>query len=228
MSVPIQAMAFKRASASIQFALAAVLLIATAGPSLAQSDRTLAAPTFTKDIAPILFNHCASCHRSGGSAPFGLLTYADVRQRATLIASVTKNRLMPPWKAEPGYGGDFVGQHPLTERADRRDSALGRGGERRRQPARSSAPAPVDRGLAAGLARSDRDACRTLRHEAGWRRCAAHLRHSDSACDSPVCEGTGISSRRSQGRAPREHSDRSHPEVARTRRSRIPSPAMKA
>ena len=48
--------------------------------------------TFNRDIAPIVFAHCASCHRPGEVGPFSLLTYADVRQRATLIAQVTAKR----------------------------------------------------------------------------------------------------------------------------------------
>jgi tetratricopeptide (TPR) repeat protein/mono/diheme cytochrome c family protein len=70
--------------------------------------------TFTKHIAPLLFERCASCHRPGGAAPFGLLDYAAVRQRATQIAAVTKSRLMPPWKSEPGYG-EFLGQQALSD-----------------------------------------------------------------------------------------------------------------
>src|SRR5262249_16930319 len=57
-----------------------------------------------KDIAPIIFRHCAACHRPGEVAPFPLLTYQDVKQRATLIATVVEKRVMPPWKPEPGYG----------------------------------------------------------------------------------------------------------------------------
>ena len=71
--------------------------------------------TFTRDIAPIVFNACASCHRAGGPAPFSLTTYDDVRRRATQIAQVTKSRFMPPWKVEPEVG-HFVGQRPLTDR----------------------------------------------------------------------------------------------------------------
>ena len=70
--------------------------------------------TFTKDIAPIVFTSCVSCHRQGGPAPFSLTTYDEVRRRATQIATVTKSRFMPPWKVEPGVG-HFVGQDPLTE-----------------------------------------------------------------------------------------------------------------
>src|SRR2546422_6601600 len=60
--------------------------------------------TFTKDIAPILFNHCAVCHRPGQPGPFSLLDYNDARKRAKQIAEVTTSRYMPPWLPEPGYG----------------------------------------------------------------------------------------------------------------------------
>ena len=69
--------------------------------------------TFTKDIAPIVFKSCVSCHRKGGPAPFALTTYDEVRRRATQIATVTRSRFRPPWKVEPGVG-HFVGQDPLT------------------------------------------------------------------------------------------------------------------
>lgn len=53
--------------------------------------------TFSHDAAPILYRHCASCHRPGGVAPFSLLTYQDAAKRAALIAAVTAKRYMPPW-----------------------------------------------------------------------------------------------------------------------------------
>ena len=63
--------------------------------------------TFNKQIAPILFEHCAECHRPNQAAPFSLLTYEDARAHATQIADVTKRRYMPPWKPAPG-GAEFV------------------------------------------------------------------------------------------------------------------------
>jgi Flp pilus assembly protein TadD/mono/diheme cytochrome c family protein len=69
--------------------------------------------TFSRDIAPLVFDRCARCHQPGGPAPFSLLTYAAVTQRATQIADVTRRRVMPPWKAEP-ESGEFVGQKRLT------------------------------------------------------------------------------------------------------------------
>jgi Flp pilus assembly protein TadD len=56
--------------------------------------------TFNRDVAPILFNRCVSCHRPGEFAPFSLLTYEDARQRARLIADVTLHHVMPPWKPD--------------------------------------------------------------------------------------------------------------------------------
>ena len=70
--------------------------------------------TFTRDVAPIVFAHCSSCHQPGGSAPFSLLTSADLKTRARLITTVVRNRVMPPWKAEPGHG-QFVGERRLTD-----------------------------------------------------------------------------------------------------------------
>lgn len=69
--------------------------------------------TFSKDIAPVLYDRCAGCHRADGAAPFSLVTYAEVKQRATLIAAVTKSRYMPPWKPEQG-SDPFVGERRLT------------------------------------------------------------------------------------------------------------------
>src|ERR1700694_5607461 len=42
--------------------------------------------TFSKDIAPIIYNRCGRCHHPNGAGPFSLLTYADAKQRATQMA----------------------------------------------------------------------------------------------------------------------------------------------
>jgi tetratricopeptide (TPR) repeat protein len=70
--------------------------------------------TFTKDIAPLMFESCSPCHRPGGSAPFPLVSYPDVRARARQIAAVVRRRAMPPWKPEAGYG-DFAGTRRLSD-----------------------------------------------------------------------------------------------------------------
>src|SRR4051812_16536113 len=77
-------------------------------------DTGSAAVTYAKHIAPLVADRCATCHHPGGSAPFSLLTYDEVKRRASLIAAVTERRYMPPWKADPS-NGPFVGQHPLDD-----------------------------------------------------------------------------------------------------------------
>lgn len=71
------------------------------------------APTFNRDIAPIVLHNCAPCHRPAGPAPFDLLSYADVSARAEQIAFVTEARYMPPWKPKHGYGS-FTGERGLS------------------------------------------------------------------------------------------------------------------
>lgn len=88
--------------------LAATFLIVLADTALAEP------VTFARHIAPIVFDRCGGCHRPGGGAPFSLLTYPAARQRAREMAEVTKNRFMPPWKAEP-ESGEFIGQRRLTD-----------------------------------------------------------------------------------------------------------------
>lgn len=73
-----------------------------------------ARPNFSRDIAPIVFEHCVSCHRSGGSAPFSLETYDEARARAHQIAEVTASRKMPPWLPKEGHG-DLAGARRLPE-----------------------------------------------------------------------------------------------------------------
>ncbi len=66
--------------------------------------KSKAPPTFTKHVAPILQQKCQNCHRRHQIGPFGLETYEQARKRATDIATVVADRMMPPWKPERGVG----------------------------------------------------------------------------------------------------------------------------
>ena len=144
---------------------------------------------FTRDVAPIVFDACVSCHRTGGPGPFPLTTYDEVRRRATQIAQVTRSRFMPPWKVEPAVG-HFVGQRLLTDQRDRDDRSVGEERHARRRSEALAAAAEVRRWLAARQARSDRQA-RSGVHAAGAAdRRLPHLR--DPRCRSrsgPTCTG---------------------------------------
>ena len=80
--------------------------------AIASCNRT---PTFTEDIAPIIFKNCAPCHRPGEAGPFPLLTYEDVLKKAGRIAEVTQARYMPPWPADSSYS-HFTGERVLKDR----------------------------------------------------------------------------------------------------------------
>lgn len=70
--------------------------------------------TFAEHIAPILYAKCTPCHRPGDIGPFPLETYNDAKRWAKEIQYYTGRRLMPPWKAAPGYG-EFKNATALTE-----------------------------------------------------------------------------------------------------------------
>ena len=60
--------------------------------------------TFTKDVAPIVQQHCQECHRPNGIAPMSLLTYEEVRPFAKAMKLKVTARAMPPWFIDPNVG----------------------------------------------------------------------------------------------------------------------------
>jgi hypothetical protein len=93
----------KRLAPVLLGTLAVVATLGAAGPA--------AVPTFTKDVAPIIFNNCTTCHRTGEVAPMTFLSYEDVRPWAKVIKTKTQAREMPPWGADS--------EHSLKMRNDR-------------------------------------------------------------------------------------------------------------
>jgi len=83
---------------------AVLLILFGCGSSAFTQMANMAAPTYTKDVAPILQKKCQMCHRPGEAAPFSLLTYDEARPWATSIKRVVQQKIMPPWFADPGYG----------------------------------------------------------------------------------------------------------------------------
>ena len=68
------------------------------------ASRASAPVTFAKDVAPILYSNCISCHRPGEVAPMSLRTYDEVRPWARAIKQKVSSRQMPPWFADPAHG----------------------------------------------------------------------------------------------------------------------------
>ncbi|BBM83725.1 redoxin domain-containing protein [Candidatus Uabimicrobium amorphum] len=71
--------------------------------------------TYTRNIEPILRANCIECHQPQGIAPFSLTTYKDTKRRARMVSYVTRNRIMPPWRAKAGHG-NFRDEHILGDR----------------------------------------------------------------------------------------------------------------
>jgi mono/diheme cytochrome c family protein len=99
-------------------ALAVTGAVALFGLALAQHPEPLRAqddpPVFTKDVAPILYRNCATCHRPGGLGPFSVLDYDSAKANAADIADAVKTGTMPPWHAD-GPHGTFRNDRRLTE-----------------------------------------------------------------------------------------------------------------
>ena len=79
--------------------------VAASGISSAAAEKP--APTYHKDVVRILQKNCQDCHRPNQVAPFSLLTYEQARKRASDLAHVTGERIMPPWPASSSFGGPF-------------------------------------------------------------------------------------------------------------------------
>ena len=73
-----------------------------------------APPTFAKDVAPILYKSCVTCHRPGGIGPMSLITFRDARPYIRSIRARITDGTMPPWHAE-APSGTFRNDRRLTE-----------------------------------------------------------------------------------------------------------------
>ena len=92
-----------------------LLIITSLFAACDQSEKVPENVTFTQHVAPILYNNCTICHREKGPAHFPLVTYQDAKRRAATLAYVSKERLMPPWPADPHYT-EFKGQRVMSDR----------------------------------------------------------------------------------------------------------------
>jgi hypothetical protein len=89
-------------------------IVTVAASALAIAGTPAAAPTFTKDVAPILFKSCVECHRPTMFAPMSLMNYDEARPWARAIKEKVVRRTMPPWDAE-GPNGQFKNDPRLSQ-----------------------------------------------------------------------------------------------------------------
>jgi hypothetical protein len=71
-------------------------------------------PTWSEDIAPIIYENCSHCHHEGTVAPFSLMSYEDFAENALTAYFNMEDGHMPPWPADPDYN-HFVGETIVTD-----------------------------------------------------------------------------------------------------------------
>ena len=111
----------RQALASARMVVGLVLatsLAATAGPSQTQRLATLPsaavapnAVTFNRDIAPLFFEHCSTCHRPGTRSP---VQPPDLQRRAAVGARHQAGDLDPFDAALEAGAGVRRSVHPVT------------------------------------------------------------------------------------------------------------------
>ena len=92
-------------------------LIATAGSEVSYPVQGI--PSYSQDIAPVLAENCATCHRAGGVAPFAMDSHTMVRGWSPMIREVLMTRRMPPGQID-GHIGEFINDR-LIDREDIRN-----------------------------------------------------------------------------------------------------------
>ncbi len=98
----------------ILFGIVTVLIGTRAAVPMRAQQPVASTPTFTRDVAPILFKQCVSCHRPGEIAPMSLMTYEQARPWAKAILKVISNGTMPPWHTD-APAGTFHNERVLTD-----------------------------------------------------------------------------------------------------------------
>jgi hypothetical protein len=126
---------------TMRWALISISVLSAGGFALEAGQSAPANPTYTKDVAPILFKNCTSCHRPGEIAPMSLLTYEDVRPHAKDIRDEVSEGHMPPWHADAPKG-TFLNERGLTDAEKKVLIAWANTGATRGDP-KDLPPAPV-------------------------------------------------------------------------------------
>ena len=89
-----------------------VASVATSGPVISYA--ATAVPSYIADIAPILADNCATCHREGGIAPFAMDSHTMVQGWSPMIREVLMTKRMPPGQID-GHIGEFINDRLITD-----------------------------------------------------------------------------------------------------------------
>ena len=107
----------------VSIALFTVVMLAAPAGLGAQEPASQAAPTFTRDVAPILQRSCQRCHRPNSMAPMSLVSYEDARPWARSVKQRVVQREMPPWHIDRTVGIQQFKEDPSLSDAEIRTIA---------------------------------------------------------------------------------------------------------
>ncbi len=133
----------RRAPVAAIVAASLLVPIVAVAASRGDGERTpAAAPSFQRDVAPILREKCTGCHQVGGIAPFSLETAKQAQKWADAIAGAVKAKIMPPWPPGPA-SPDYVGEETRQLTAQQRSAILSwaKAGGKASGPGAGKAPA---------------------------------------------------------------------------------------
>ncbi|MEM1248311.1 MAG: hypothetical protein AAGK22_18190 [Acidobacteriota bacterium] len=97
------------------------LFCASVGLASNAKDAPGSAPTFYKDVLPVLQANCQTCHRPNGAnlggmvAPMSFTDYESTRPWARSIAKQAVARTMPPWHAASEHAGVFANERTMAQ-----------------------------------------------------------------------------------------------------------------
>ena len=97
--------------------------------------------TFSKDVAPIFYKSCVTCHHPNDIAPMSLVSYKEARPWAAAIREAVVQRIMPHWHADPNVG-QFANDPRLSEEEIATIQDWVKGGAKEGDP-KDLPPAPV-------------------------------------------------------------------------------------
>ncbi len=112
--------------APVAAAVAVSLLVPIVAVAAWRGDRgraPAAAPSFQRDVAPILREKCTGCHQVGGIAPFSLQTAKQASKWAQAIGAAVDARVMPPWPPGPA-SPEYVGEDTRKLTAQQRSTLV--------------------------------------------------------------------------------------------------------
>lgn len=118
---------------SIKFCLFFVLFLLHSAASIAQT------PTWSADVASIIYNNCSSCHRDGGIANFSLMGYAQTVAVADHILQEVEANRMPPYPPDVSYQ-QYAHERNLSQEEKNAISAWIQGGTPLGNPAEAPSP----------------------------------------------------------------------------------------